>query len=71
MDAFLREHFGMNNGIADIGKLPGKLFNIPTVTVSKSGGVYQLAGERKFEKDLHELTKVGTKKDGLPHISLT
>ena len=71
MNAFLKEYFGMNNGIADIGKLPGKLVNLPSITVSKSGGVYQLDGDRKFEKELHELTKTGTGKDGLPHISLT
>ncbi len=71
MDAFLREHFGMNNGMADIGELQGKPFNLPRITVSNGGGVYQLAGDRKFEKDLRELTKIGTGKDGLPHISLT
>ena len=71
MDAFLKEHFGMNNVVANFNSHPGKHFNIPTVTISKTGGVYQLAGESKFEKDLHELTKTGTGKDGLPHISLT
>jgi hypothetical protein len=71
MNAFFKEHFGMNNGVADFDTHPGKLFNIPTITVSTSGGVYQLAGDQKFEKDLYELTKIGTGKDGLPHISLT
>jgi len=71
MNAFLKEYFGTDNGVANFNSHPGKLFNIPTVTISKSGGVYQLAGESKFEKDLHELAQAGTGKDGLPHISLT
>jgi hypothetical protein len=71
MDAFLREHFGMNNGVADIGKLQGKRFNLPRITISNGGDVYQLVGDRKFEKDLLELTQIGIGKDGLPHISLT
>jgi hypothetical protein len=71
MDAFLKEHFGMNNGVANFNSHPGKQFNLPRITVSGTGGVYQLAGESKFEKDLYELTQIGTGKDGLPHISLT
>ena len=71
MDAFLKEHFGMNNGVANFNSHPGKQFNLPRITVSGTGGVYQLAGESKFEKDLYDLTQIGTGKDGLPHISLT
>ena len=71
MNAFLQEHFGMNNGIADIGQVPGKRFILPNITVSKSGGVYQLDGNRPFERELHALTQKGTGKDGLPHISVT
>ena len=67
----MREHFGMNNGMADIGKLQGKRFNLPRITISNGGGVYQLAGDRKFEKDLLKSTQIGTGKDGLPHISPT
>ena len=71
MNAFLKEYFGMNNGIEDIGKVPGKTFILPNISVSKSGGIYQLTGGRKFEDDLYALTKIGTGRDGLPHISLT
>ena len=71
MNAFLQEHFGMNNGIADIGQVPGKRFILPNITVSKSGGVYQLDGNRPFERDLHALTQIGTGRNGLPHISVT
>ena len=71
MNAFLKEHFGMNNGVANFDSHPGKQFNLPRITVSGTGGVYQLAGESKFEKDLYDLTQIGTGKDGLPHISLT
>ena len=72
MDAFLREHFGMNNGVADIDDgHPGRVINLLNITISNGGGVYQLERGRKFENDLYTLTKVGTGKDGLPHISLT
>ena len=71
MNTFLQEYFGMNNGISDIGKVQGRKFNLPNITVSKSGGVYQLDGNGKFERELHALTQKGTGKDGLPHISVT
>ena len=67
----MKEYFGMNNGIEDIGKVPGRMFNLPNISVSKSGGIYQLTGGRKFEDDLYALTYAGTGREGLPHISLT
>ena len=71
MNAILREHFGMENGVADIGTHPGKIFNLPNVRISQSGGVYELIGDRKFEQDMYELAREGTGKAGYPHVSLT
>ena len=71
MNTFFKENFGMQNGVADVGTHPGKTLHLPNVRVSSRGGIYELVGDRKFERDLTELAREGTGKEGDAHISLT
>jgi len=71
MNAFLRKHFGMRNGVADVGKYGGADFNLRHIRVSNRGGVYELVGNSQFERELNELAREGTGKGGAAHISLT
>jgi len=71
MNAFLRKHFGMRNGVADVGKYGGADFNLRHIRVSNRGGVYELVGNSQFERELNELAREGTGQGGAAHISLT
>ncbi len=69
LNSFLFDHFGLHNGVEDIGSKPGKRRRYDKAGISR-GGTYELKGDDEFNKALQELVREGTRKDGPSHISL-